>query len=129
MIFKEDCMTIILEKFPEFLDNWKKHLKFWDGEEPGLCNDLSAFSTFVIENLSKMKEERRKEIFNVMEDILCKGEESVKEAVVTCFLENLQNSTEPGKFSGKSFVGYLGTRAREYCIAWDKLTGVKTDGL
>lgn len=129
MILKENCMRIILQKVPEFISDWKEHLMFWNGDEPGLCNDLSAFSTFVIENLAKMDEERKAEVFNVIEYLLLEGEQCVQEAVATCFLENLQNSAEPNKFPTLSFVSYLGQKSREYCLAWDEFTGAKTDGL
>lgn len=129
MIEKHDCMRIVLRSVPEFYPAWKAHLEYWEGEEAGLSNDLSEFSHFVIENIKEMKDGRKKEIFSLVERLLEEGDREVKDAVATCFLENLLNASSSERLSPEDFVGFLGGGAKSYCKSWDEFTGVKTPGL
>lgn len=65
------------------------------------------------------------EVFKLIEQFMDEGEQNIKNAVATCFLENLQNvGTPPEKW-----VQYLGEKSRSFCQAWDEFTGVSTPGI
>jgi hypothetical protein len=125
---KDNFVTVILEKFPEFQKRWDDHLDFWEGEPAGVCNEMSTFSHFVIALIKNGKTEDLKNIFDLIEDFMINGDSDIKNAAATCFLENLMNVTGE-KISAKSFIHLLGKESREYCKAWDEFTGVKTEGL
>jgi hypothetical protein len=127
MISKKECIAEILESFPGFQSQWQEHIEYWGGEEPGLCNDLSEFSDYVSNLIVSEDSKKLNDIFNLIEKFMVQGEHSVKEAVATCFLENLVN-TLPPNFT-KGFVDFLGSESKAYCVAWDEFTGVKTEGL
>jgi hypothetical protein len=130
MISENECIDIILEKFPGFKGAWQEHLDWWGGETRGFCNDMSAFSNYVIDLLHKNKKNLEiKTIFLFIEELMTRGTEEVQEATATCFLENLINATSWGTASAGSFVHLLGAESRKYCKAWDEFTGVKTEGL
>jgi len=128
MITKEQCMKIILKKFPGFEPQWQEYLEFWGGEtRGGLCNDMSAFSDYAIYIINENKSQQEVEtIFKFIEELLHVGSEDVRDAATTCFLENLINATSAGTVAASSFVKLLGPESKAYCKAWDEFTGVKT---
>ena len=129
MIKKQDCMDFILQNVPDFERAWRAHLEYWDGEEAGLCNDMSAFSSYVEDLVAKNRTENLKPIFDLIEQLMNDGDQTVKDAVATCFLENLINRASAGSVPARAFVHLLGPRSRAYCKAWDDFTGVRTEGL
>jgi hypothetical protein len=106
MIRKDDCMNFILDKVPEFKTAWQVHLDFWGEDEAGLSNDIAEFASFIISNIVKMDDEKKKNIFRLVEDCLNDGDESVKDAIATCFLENLLNAVSDKKLSSESFIHF-----------------------
>jgi hypothetical protein len=130
MVSKEQCMKMILEHFPKFQEKWQEHLDWWEGESAGLCNDMSAFSKYVLELLQNKSDDNEvKDIFIFIEKLMVEGTQEVQDATATCFLENLVNATSWNRISAESFVHLLGEESKEYCRAWDEFTEVKTDGL
>jgi len=129
-ISKIICIELILEKFPEFQPYWETYKQWWGSQESGFYNDISEFSHYVIDLLIQKNShpEKIKEIFNFVEYLIIRGDEDIKNAIHTCFLENILNQT-PEKIDPNQFVPYLGHKSREYCKAWDQFTGVKTEGL
>lgn len=129
-ISKENCMSIILEKFPGFQARWSAYKSDWEGEETTIYGEMCTFSSYAKRLLAHGKTDPSfiKEMFSFMEYILENGDEDVQNAVCTCFLENILNVT-PSDIDPKRFVEYLGPQSREYCIAWDEFTGVQTEGL
>ena len=135
-------MELISEKFPEFKPIWNSYrleykvsdedlfgiTPFWG--DTSFFGGMAKFSDYVSDLLVKNESNTSQinEIFSYMEHLLVNGDEDVKTAVATCFFENILNIT-PGKINPKRFVEYLGPESREYCRAWDKFTGVQTDGL
>lgn len=128
MITEENCIPLILQQCPHFTERWQEHLEYWKGEEAGLCIDMAFFSRYVIELIVDKKSDQLPEIFALIEQLMIEGDQQVQEAVATCFLENLINASgntvEPG-----SFIHLLGPESLAYCQAWDKFTGIQTDGL
>jgi len=60
--------------------------------------------------------------------LLINGDESVKNAIATSFLEYLM-SNDPDEIQFTSFSKFLGKHSIEYCRAWDEFTGVRTKGI
>lgn len=129
MISRDTCMQVILNNVPEFQERWGEHLSYWDGEPAGLCNDMAAFCSFTINQINKGQTQKLQMIFDLIEHLMVNGDQDVKNAVATCFLENLLNSVSSGKLSSLTFVPLLGPESRKHCLAWDEFTGVHTDGL
>lgn len=130
MINEEQCIRLILEKFPDFKEMWQEHLDWWGEDTPGFSNDMAVFSEYTIKVLQKEhKIPELKVIFQFIEALMHEGTGTVKDAAATCFLENLINATSWGTVSPSSFVHLLGKESIKYCKAWDEFTGVKTKGL
>jgi hypothetical protein len=130
MIRSEECMDLILKKFPGFKAAWQEHLNWWGGDISGLSNDMSAFSDYALSLLKSNKHDQEiKHIFIFIEQLVADGDQAVRDAAATCFLENLINATSWGRISASSFAHLLGTKSKNYCKAWDEFTGVKTEGL
>jgi hypothetical protein len=128
MISKENCMALILERFPGFQPYWDAYKS--DGEKTTLWGEMCEFSYYVKHLLIDETTDPSsiKGIFSYIEYLLDNGDEDVQNAACTCFLENILNVT-PTDIHPERFVGYLGPKSRKYCIAWDKFTGVRTEGL
>jgi hypothetical protein len=122
-------MKTILERVPAFRVQWQTHLDYWNGEDAGLCNDISQFSHYVTELVVNDQLENLSEIFNLIEQLTVDGDAEVKNAIATCFLENLLNVASTGRVDARKFVNLLGPKSRAYCKAWDEFTGVRTEGL
>ena len=93
---------------------------------------MVEFSHYIKDILAKNDAANRDAIklaFELAEKFMIEGDDSVKNAVATCFLENLINAVAWGDISAMSFVNLLGEGSRKYCKAWDEFTGVKTEGL
>ncbi|MCP4341392.1 MAG: hypothetical protein GY799_21555 [Desulfobulbaceae bacterium] len=130
MIPKEDCMALILKEIPEFDTSWRLHLDYWEDEIPGLCNDMNAFAKYVTEILQhKSKNDYLEKIFAVVELLISDGDDSIKDATATCFIETLLNKASSMEVDSGDFVPFLGPESRAYAKAWDKFTGIVTKGL
>jgi hypothetical protein len=122
-------MKEILKKFPSFELDWKLHCEGPFGNI-GLSMDLGEFSHYTSKLLMRNKSQDQnelKEIFNYIEYLLQFGDDEVKNAAATCFLETISNQVPDIKPS--NFVPLLGKESKEYLKAWDEFTGVKTEGL
>lgn len=127
-IAKEDCMKLILSKFPGFQTKWNGYKA--ENEETSLWGEMSQFSSYTAQILTDETNSlsQVEDIFSYMEYLLVHGSEDVRNAVCTCFLENILNMT-PTKIKPVRFVAFLGPESRKFCQAWDKFTGIKTEGL
>jgi hypothetical protein len=45
-ISSDMVMESVLEQFPDIQDRWDEHLRYWDGESPGLGLDLHELVGF-----------------------------------------------------------------------------------
>lgn len=142
IISKENCMSLISEKFPEFkpiLDAYLSNYEilteeifgvtpFWG--DTSVCGVMNEFSYYVKELLMTKQQNIPliKDVCNYIEYLLRHGDEDVQNAAATCFLENLMNIT-PEQIDPKHYIPYLGPLSKEYCRAWDEFTGIKTKGL
>lgn len=117
----------MLETAPGFHPFWQAYLEEWENvnEQLSACMDLSTLSDYVHQSILENNPIPLPEIFQLIERLMQEGDEEVKTAAATCFLENLQNMETPSA----SWVPLLGAASREYCQAWDEFTGVATPGL
>ena len=133
MITEDECMPLILKKFPGFKDTWEEHLKWWgdDIDICGLGNDFFTFANYVIDQLKEGNNpDELRQIFLFAEKMMNEGTENLQEVVSTCFLENLINAAACEEdFSASTFVPLLGKKSKKYCKAWDEFTETKTEGL
>jgi hypothetical protein len=125
MITKENCIQVILQQVPEFRERWQAHLLSWEGEEPGLCNDLAEFSLFVVELLKDGARDGLPAIFDLIERLLVDGDDIVKDATATCFLEGLVNVAAARGLSMTHFADLLGPESQAYCKAWDDFSSTQ----
>jgi hypothetical protein len=107
-------MAIILKTHPEFNDAWKEYLKYWGGEEAGLSNDMLEYSCYFNESFKKIPENKLIGIFKMIELVMTDGDESVKDAVATCFLENLINLSSFEYIEESPCFEYLGAESKKY---------------
>ena len=70
-----------------------------------------------------------KRVFDLVESLLTDGEESVKDAVGTGFLESLLSESSAGRLDFRKIAAFLGQNAVQYCREWDKFTECTTRGL
>ena len=121
---KSTLMPDLVARYPGFQDAWQAHLDYWEGEEAGLCNDMAEFAVYVgalLEANSRTPE--LEGIFGHIESLLEGGTEEVKDAVATCFLENIVNRIEPQTPYGELFTSLLGPKSLAYCKEWSAFSG------
>jgi hypothetical protein len=128
MITEAESLRLILEVAPGFEPHWRDHRASWADETLPYGLDVAAFARYVIDRIQCGGLGKVAEIFALAERLLLEGEETVRDAIATEFLENLMNRV-PDDLSPTSFVPHLGPASRAYCRAWDEFTGHKTEGL
>ena len=122
-------MAWILDQIPAFRPSWESHLQWWAAEEPGLGNNVAAFSRYVVELVKNNQIEELKSALIIVERLLTEGDDDVRTAVATNCLENIVNRASGGGIALEGFVQNLGSQSRAYCIEWDRFTGAQTPGL
>lgn len=123
-------MPDLVARFPGFAPAWAAHLDYWEGEPAGLCNDMAEFAVWVAGLLEAgARTPELEAVFGQVESLIGEGTEPVKDAVATCFLENIVNRIEPGTAWRGLFVGLLGPRSLAFCKAWDAFSGGGVPGL
>lgn len=133
MVSETEALKSILTKFPDFESYWKKESQdLWGEDNQNITSAISSFSHYIRDMLIQNDEANEYLIarsFQMAEWLMNEGTKEVKDAVATCFLENLINAVGWGKFPASRFVHLLGKESKKYCRAWDEFTGVKTKGL
>lgn len=127
-ITAENCISTLLENFPLVQPLWKAYLKEW-GEGCGLYNEIDPFLDYLIDNLKEKNWDEIEKFFYLLEVMLCKGDEFIKTLTATGFLEGLLGMAVNQGLDFTEFSKYMGKNSVEYCEAWDKFCGVKTEGL
>lgn len=123
----EHCIELMKENFPKFLPYWESYIRDF-GSDLGLTVQMIPFGEYTLDVIKSSDEIEIKKIFDFVEFLLCNGDESVGNAMTTSFLEYLM-SKDPDEIKFTKFTKYLGENAIGYCRAWDKFTGVRTEGL
>jgi hypothetical protein len=123
----ERCIELLKENFPKFSPYWENYIREW-GPDEGLIIQLFPFGDYAIDMIKSNNEVEIKKIFEFVEFLLSNGDDDVQTAITTGFLEHLMHK-DPHEIKFKTFCQYLGKESLEYCRAWDKFTGVRTEGL
>jgi hypothetical protein len=132
MVFPNEATKILKEKYANFEkhDSYLECLERYKDGDISFCGIMNAFTDYVVDSYIKCEnKEKLKVIFEVIESFMKNGDNKVKDAAATCFLENLINISSHGDFDTSMFIYYLGPESKAYCKAWDEFTGVKTPGL
>ena len=122
---------MLLDLFPDFNGSLQNYLQYYEftEDERTIGQDITAFCDLIADKLENKQEYDYQKVFDFIEDIILKGDQDVKGAAITMFLEDLVNLAENGRFETTSFTKFLGPESIAYCKAWDEFTGCKTDGL
>ncbi len=123
----ELCIELMKEKFPKFLSYWKEYIRSF-GSDSGIHIQMIPFIDYALDAIRSNDEAEMKKIFDFVEFLICKGDESVQSAMTTSFLEGLM-AQDPKEIKFTTFVKYMGENSIAYCRAWDKFTGIRTEGL
>ncbi|WP_316355617.1 DUF7674 family protein [Candidatus Neptunichlamydia sp. REUL1] len=126
-ITEEKCIELMKEKFPKFLPYWEKYVEE-EGLDDGITIKVIPFAEYTIDRLNLCDDLELGKIFDLVEFLLNRGDQSVQNAMATGYLECLMHK-DPNEIKFRGFVKFLGKHSLEYCKAWDKFTGVRTDGL
>jgi len=122
-----------LSRFGDFCDSLAEAVAReradWEPEPPPLTVVMSRLGRAVASGAQGCSETDLKPVFELVESLLTDGEESVKDAVATGFLESLLGESSAGRLDFRKIAALLGEKAVEYCREWDEFTGCTTPGL
>jgi hypothetical protein len=118
VITKAQCVALILREVPAFCPTWQEHLDCWGDEEAGFWNDVAAFSQFFRDVSGDLTNDGCSRIFDLIEQLMVEGDEDVRNAVATCFLENIANWVGEDDLPSGADFSYLGEESRTYFQAY-----------
>lgn len=130
MINKIESLKLLKQNFLDFFlsENWINYFMSSESNGPSFFGIITTFSDYAQTLFKENNTLKLKLIFEFTERMLQEGDQEVRNAFTTCFLENLLNII-PDTILAKDFVPLLGQESRKYCKAWDEFTGIKTEGL
>jgi hypothetical protein len=123
----ERCIELMKEYFPNLSTHWDSYIQS-HGSDLGIAIQMLPFEKFAIEAIKAKDEITIKKIFYFVEFLFLNGDESARNAIAKCFLENLMDR-DPEEIKFSTFVQHLGKYALRYCKVYDQFTNVKTEGL
>ncbi len=123
----DQSLILLKERFPNFIPYWESYTKYWEIYE-GITAQMTPFAEYALEVIKTKDTPQIKHIFDFIELLLINGDQSVQNGVATIFLEYLL-AKDPEEIKFKTFCQYLGEDSLAYCKAWDKFTGIRTEGL
>lgn len=122
------CIELLKDKFPNFIPYWESAIGKDFELDDSLFIKFMPFENYVVDIIKINNKTEIRKIFYFIEILLCDGNEDVQTVITTGFLEYLINIA-PEEIQFDKFVQYIGKKAIEYCRAWDKFNGVRTEGL
>ncbi len=128
MIDQKAFFEIVMVRFSDFYEKWF-NAEIKEVEDYTPCRCLMFFVDYIIDSIEKNDQIDLGNVFYTIEEFLVNGDQDVKDAAATCFLESLVNMSSWGRISPNTFVPLLGPESRACCRGWDEFTGVKTEGL
>jgi hypothetical protein len=127
---REELLNFLFKVEPSYKDQYNRYLERRN-RPPTMSGDTTNFANFIVLKLNSGIYKNAANLFQSIESLLDDetSSDEIKDAVCTCFLENLINYASNGRIPYECFVPFLGSQSRDYCKVWDEFTGVKTPGL
>jgi hypothetical protein len=121
MITQDQVIPLLLAACPGFEPAWREHLEWWEGEERGVFNDISAFAEYIIDCQIAGNTGDFEAAFVAIKRILNEGDENARAAASIGALESIQVQSTHQAFGPTAFLPWLGPKSRE---AWDAIEAV-----
>lgn len=114
---------------PQFVHYLREDVDDWlqDDGAISLCMVFTSLTNFVLADLAGEHRYNYEKIFALVENYIAGGEQALRNAAATCFIENLQNTS--GRMDPGLWVPYAGRQTRKFALAWDEFSGLKTQAL
>jgi len=127
MFNSNEAKDMIAEVNATYRHSIQSFLQEWEPDEPGICLILSQISDVTVQFFQSDKMDIVKNVFEVVEALLVNGDNTVKNAAATCFLENILHRV-PQEVSPNALRLVLGPQSLYYCREWNKFTNVSVEG-
>jgi len=101
----------------------------WRPDVPPTTIVFSMLGRAFCRHANRTTEEQMVAIWKTVEELILNGDDAVKNAVATGFLEAVLSESSAGRCSISSVSGHFGPATIAYCKAWDEFTGCKTEGV
>ena len=123
-----ETSRLLRDALPETMTGDDRRLTDWSDLPPTV--EMGQLATAFADALaSGLSADRVAAVMQTVEQALTGGNEEVKDAVATGFLEGLMAEASAGRMSFEQLTDHLGPESRRYCEAWDEFTGARTPGL
>lgn len=124
-------INYMLDRFPEFLPYWKKHLEYWEYRDTSLGIKFGSFLEYTADKIKADDIFALVDIFDFIEECIIYGDDMVKYASCIALLEDLTNRSghRPEEVPYSAYMKLLGPESRKACKEIDKFYGSKTPGL
>ncbi len=109
---------MILERCPAFSISWEKYRKSWGHDESGIYNDVAEFATFIVDAYARGETQPVFAAFALIEEFLVNGDDEVRAAASTGFLEDVRNISSWRAFGREPFIQCLGPVSK---VAWAEI--------
>ena len=107
-------MPLLLAACPGFQSEWKKHLAYGNGDEPGAFIDAAEFARYIVESYERNDTSEFSAAFAAIERILSEGDHEARDIAGIGVLEDIQTIASHS-CGGDVFVEWLGPTSR---VAW-----------
>lgn len=115
-----EIMPRFIELCPELQKSWDAHLKYWSEDERGDYIDISVLAHFIVDRFNEGRTESFDKIFELIEEILNKGNAKEKEILSLGLLEDIQNISSHTAHGYRPFEKWLGPTTRKIWIEIEK---------
>ena len=128
MIKEYEVVQLLVQPYPFLRPNLISQVEDWLREN-GSISIYAIMNCLVVSVVDKFvagEYEGASELFELVEKLIVKGEQSVAEAASTGFIEALQNiASKDGVFKYGHFISLLGQESKKYSVAWDDFSRVE----
>ena len=101
----------------------------WSPDAPPLTIVFSSLGRSLCCHSSTSSDKALMEICTVIEELMNRGDDTVKDAVATGMLEGMLGESSAGMCDMLTLAPFLGAQTKAYCRSWDEFTGNQTPGL
>jgi hypothetical protein len=127
MINRDEMFQLLCKTYPGFRDKVVEDADNWitDNGEFMLYPWMHLLCDLVVSRFNEGDYDRADELFSLVELLMTEGNEDIKNAIATGFLEGLQHQRE---LEPKYWAPLLGPESSAYCEAMDRFWGIKESG-